>query len=71
MPQNPVPIAVVNPVNSSALQGPITISASGSYAQIGNPGGPVVFNPTDGPIVTAIYGATPRTAVKGRTRTDA
>lgn len=58
MAQYPPAIAAVN---SSALQQPITIQSSGSYANIGSPGGPVVYSTYGAFIIPSLAGSAART----------
>lgn len=66
MPQGLIPNATVRVVNSTALQEPISLQATGSQITIGAPGGPVIFaNPLQ-PIVPGLSGSIPRSAVTGK-----
>ena len=63
MPQNR-PVIAIQPVNTSGLQAPISLGV-GNMAQIGNPGGPVVFANYGATLVTAFSGSFPGSVVGG------
>lgn len=50
----------VSPVNSSALQVPITLQSPGSMVTVGAPGGPVIFSSYASLVVTALGGSASR-----------
>ena len=66
MPQNLVPLATVAVVNTAGLQEQINLSAAGSLAVVGNPGGPVIFANYGSTIVPALSGGIPRSIVGGK-----
>jgi hypothetical protein len=62
------PSATVTAVNATPLPGAISLGATGSLISIGNPGGPVIIANVGGAIIPNLYGASPRSIVKGQWR---
>lgn len=64
MPQNPIPVLTVAPVDTSPLQEPINLQTGGNLVLVGAPGGPVVFARYGSVIIPGLSGSPLRGVAK-------